>query len=65
MIDFLDRESDFKMNKDSNVSSSKLESTLDAVFVRNLDRVLSKGFILYFSDYRSPVCLVCESDEST
>lgn len=65
LIDFLDREFNLKMNNDRNISTTKSGSTIDAVFVRYLDKLRSKIYISYFS-YHKPIvsCLENDSDDN-
>ena len=52
LIDSLDRKFNMKMNNDRNVSTTKLGNTIDAVFVRYLDKLQSNTFTSYFSYHK-------------
>lgn len=53
------------MSNDRNLSTTKYKTTIDAVFIRHLNRFESKLFVSYFS-YHKPIVSVLEiGDDSS
>jgi len=50
------------MSNDRNLNTTKYKSTIDAVFIRHLNRFESKLFVSYFS-YHKPIVSVLEIDD--
>uniref|UniRef100_A0A0K8TMU8 Endonuclease/exonuclease/phosphatase domain-containing protein n=1 Tax=Tabanus bromius TaxID=304241 RepID=A0A0K8TMU8_TABBR len=59
LIEFLNNEFGLTMSNDRNLSTTKYKTTIDAVFIRHLNRFESKLFVSYFS-YHKPIVSVLE-----
>ena len=59
LIQFLLEEFDLKINNDPTMSTTRFNTTIDAVFSRYLDKIESQMFVSYFS-YHKPIVTMIE-----
>ena len=64
LITFLQEEFQLQINNNPREATTRYGTTIDAVFIRYLDNVMSNTFVTYFS-YHRPIVTVIPSSEVT
>lgn len=65
LISFLQEEFQLHVNNNPRESTTRYGTTIDAVFIRYLDNVMSNTFVAYFSYHRPIVTLIPSKTAST
>uniref|UniRef100_A0A0K8WEQ5 Endonuclease/exonuclease/phosphatase domain-containing protein n=1 Tax=Bactrocera latifrons TaxID=174628 RepID=A0A0K8WEQ5_BACLA len=58
LTQFLGEEFNLKMNNDPTISTTKYNTSIDAVFSRYLDKIESKTFVSYFSYHKTLISVI-------